>query len=328
MNDFSKLTKIPLRNTWAHEAQDFTPWLEENIDRLGDALGLTLDVLGREVRIDGFSLDLLAQDSQSEKKVVIENQLNPADHKHLGQLLLYAAGVDASIIIWISEEVEEIHRRVFDWLNQKTDDDLHFFAVVVEVVTIEDSKDSKQALVFTPVAFPNEWYKLQKHRIPDLSPRHQKRKAYFKKLIDELREQHNFTTAKKAQHFTYHHFTSGIGKVHYGAMLRVENKRAYTYVHIMEGVRGERLHIFDTLQAQKEKFEESFEIQLEWARGSEEDNFSRIAVSCPGLIDANERELDKIREWHIKYLLKLKEVFQPEIEQIIHTAENANDTDS
>ena len=321
MNDFSKLIKIPLRDTWAHEAQDFTPWLEENIDRLGDALGLKLDVLGREVRIDGFSLDLLAQVSQSDKKVVIENQFNPSDHKHLGQLLLYAAGVDASIIIWISEEVEEVHRRVFDWLNQKTDEELHFFAVVVEVVTIEESKDSKQALVFTPVAFPNKWYKLQKHRISDLSPIHQKRKAYFKKLIDELREQHNFTTAKKAQYYTYHHFSSGISKVKYGAMLRVEDKRAYTYVHIMEGVRGKRLDVFDTLQTQKDKFEKSFDTQLEWVRGSEEDNFSRIAISCPGSIDANERELDKIREWHIKYLLELKKVFQPEIVQIIATTE-------
>lgn len=321
MNDFSRLTKIPLRDTWVHEAHDFTPWLEENIDRLGDALGLTLDVLGREVPIDRFSLDLLAQDSQSEKKVIIENQLDPADHKHLGQLLLYAAGVDASIIIWISEEVDGVHRRVLDWLNQKTDEDLHFFAVVVEVVTIEDSKDSKQALVFTPVVFPNKWQKSQKHRIPELSPRHQKRKTYFQKLIDELREQHNFTTARIAQHYTYYHFTSGIGKVHYGAMLRVENNRAYTYVHIMEGVRGGRLHLFDTLKAEKDEFEEPFNTQLEWIRGSEEDNFSRIAVSCPGSIDANEHELDTIREWHINYLLKLKEVFQPKIVQIIETTE-------
>ena len=318
MNDFSKLTKIPLRDTWAHEAQDFTPWLEENIDRLGDALGLTLDVLGREVPIDRFSLDLLAQDSQSLKKVIIENQLDPADHKHLGQLLLYAAGVDASIIIWISEKVEEVHRRVLDWLNQKTDEDILFFAVVVEIVKIEDSK---QALVFNPVVLPNEWQKSQKHINPELSPRHQKRKAYFKKLIDELREQHNFTTARKAQHYTYHNFASGIGKVQYGAMLRVEDSKAYAYIHIMEEVKSGRLNVYDTLHAQKDELQKAFDTQLEWQRGSEEDNFSRITVSCPGSIDADECELDTIREWHIKYLLKLKEIFHPEINRIIDTAE-------
>ena len=315
MNDFSELTKIPLRETWAHEARNFTPWLEKNIQKLGDALGLDLEVIEREASVGDLSLDLLAQDSQSSKTVIIENQLEPADHKHLGQLLSYAAGLDASVVIWISEDVREEYRQVLDWLNQKTTTDIQFFAVVVEVVTIEESK---RALVFRPVVLPNEWQKLQKQKIRKRSPRHEKRKQYYQKLIDELREKHNFTSARKAQHYTYYHFASGTTGIKYGAMLRADDK-ALVYVHIEESVRVGRMDIYDALKNRKDKIEKAIDTSLEWIRGPEDGNFSRIAVSCDGSIDSDENELETIRAWHIKHLLKFKEVFHQEIKQVLET---------
>ena len=37
-----KLERVPLREVWEHEAYDFTQWLQDNIEVLNDALGLTL----------------------------------------------------------------------------------------------------------------------------------------------------------------------------------------------------------------------------------------------------------------------------------------------
>ena len=75
-------------------ASDFTPWLYGNLDLLGEAIRLPLTPEGMEHPIGGYRLDILAKDSLGHH-VAIENQVEPADHSHLGQLLLYAAHVDA-----------------------------------------------------------------------------------------------------------------------------------------------------------------------------------------------------------------------------------------
>ena len=148
----------------------------------GDALGLELEVIDREVSVGDFSLDLLAHDLGSSKTVIIENQFSKTDHDHLGKLLTYAAGKEALISIWISEEVRKEHRQALEWLNRKTD--THFFAVIVEFLKIDNSKP---AFDFKPVVFPDKWEKPKKQKIStNISPKNEEYQAYFQVLIDEL----------------------------------------------------------------------------------------------------------------------------------------------
>ena len=37
-----KIEKVPLRDIWKHEANDFTKWLQNNIDVLSDVINLPL----------------------------------------------------------------------------------------------------------------------------------------------------------------------------------------------------------------------------------------------------------------------------------------------
>ncbi len=316
MNDFGELKKVPLRKIWLHEADDFTPWLEENIEALGDALGLRLEVTNREAPIGDFSLDLLAKDLDSLRTVIIENQFAQTNHDHLGKLLTYAAGSDASTVIWISEEVRDEHRQALEWLNQKTGIDTQFFAVVVEVLRIDDSKP---AFNFKPVVFPNEWQKSrrQKSSTSILSKNESKYKRYFQQLIDELRENHDFIGVRRALPRSWCDFSSSFPGICYRASF-VSPSRAYAAVYIESDVQEETQTIFDALAERKAEITSEFGGQLKWEPRIGQ-KCSIISISCDGVIETSDSELEEIREWHIENLLKLKEVFTPEIKQALET---------
>ena len=55
MTELSRLERVDLREVWPNEAQDFTPWLTNNLDRLGEVLGLDLEVREREAQVGAGS---------------------------------------------------------------------------------------------------------------------------------------------------------------------------------------------------------------------------------------------------------------------------------
>jgi len=152
------LERRDLREYWKHEALNFTRWLSEpeNIALLSDEVGIEIEVTQTEANVGSFNVDILAQEENTDRKIIIENQLETTDHCHLGQLITYAAGLEAKYIIWIVREVREEHRQAVDWLNQHTDDDINFFLIVIELWQIGESDLAPRFLV---KSCPNEWKK-------------------------------------------------------------------------------------------------------------------------------------------------------------------------
>jgi hypothetical protein len=150
------LVQVDLRDVWKKEDTDFTPWLAkpEHITAVGNALNLELEVQAEEHPIGPFKADIYCLDLADGSPVLIENQLERTDHTHLGQLLTYAAGLDAVTIIWIAKKFTDEHRAALDWLNQRTDEKVNFFGLEIELWRIDGSPVAPK---FNVVCRPNDW---------------------------------------------------------------------------------------------------------------------------------------------------------------------------
>lgn len=310
--DFGTIIKVPLRDIWKHEALDFTPWLARNINVLGEVIGLDLELIKEEANCGDFSLDLLAKDLGTNKNVIIENQFNRTDHDHLGKLITYAAFHDAKFVIWIAETIREEHRQALEWLNDRTNNETQFFAIVVEVIKINDSKP---AYNFKPIVFPNEWSKSkpQNQNLQQTSQKSERYRAYFQELIDELREQHHFTSAKAGQPQSWFAFASGRAGISYGANFGLGNKvRTELYIDI--GSAEDNTRFLNYLMQSKDLIESNFETTLSW-EPLEDKRAVRVAIYRDGFIEMDALDLDLVKQWHIKNLLKFKKVFSSLIQQ-------------
>jgi hypothetical protein len=153
-----KLERVELRDIWLTEDRDFTPWLakEENLSILSETIDIELELEAQEKDVGPFRADILCKNTDDDSWVLIENQVERTDHRHLGQLLTYAAGLQTVTIVWVAEKFTEEHRAALDWLNKITDDHFRFFGLEVELWRINDSIPAPK---FNVISKPNNWSK-------------------------------------------------------------------------------------------------------------------------------------------------------------------------
>ena len=152
--EFGELKEVDLREVWAHEAHNFTPWLSENLGRLSKVIGIPIDLDGTEVAVEQFAADIVGHNPEDGSRVLIENQLEGSDHTHLGQILTYLAASEARTIIWVAKNFAEPHLSAIRWLNENTAEPFSFFAIQVRVVQIADSP---KVPLFEVLQRPSQW---------------------------------------------------------------------------------------------------------------------------------------------------------------------------
>tara|TARA_B100001105_G_C22006770_1_gene279750 strand:- start:34 stop:459 length:426 start_codon:yes stop_codon:yes gene_type:complete len=137
----SKIKRVDLRKVWKNEALDFTTWLaeSENLELLSEEIEIEISLIQTEASVGKFKVDILAEENNTGRKIVIENQLDSTDHDHLGKIITYASGFDAEIVIWIVQNVRDEHKQAIDWLNEHTDQKVNIFAIQMEVWQIAES---------------------------------------------------------------------------------------------------------------------------------------------------------------------------------------------
>jgi stress-induced morphogen len=110
MEGLGRLEWVDVREVWKDEPGELTPWLAQNIDRLSEVIGVELELETTEAPVGESAVDIVGTEVGSDRGVVIENQLEATDHTHLGQLITYAAGRKARVVIWVSPDFNDAHR--------------------------------------------------------------------------------------------------------------------------------------------------------------------------------------------------------------------------
>ena len=304
----SKLERVPLREAWKHEAGDFTPWLAAaaNLDALAQALGLSeLEAVATEHWVGDFKLDILCTDG--DQQVVIENQLAETDHKHLGQILAYAAGVGARKVIWVAESFRPEHVAALQFLNDNTTDDPSFFGVQIELWRIDDSPLAPK---FEVVVKPNDWVKAgreQARAASSASPTKQLQLKFWSALIERLAKDAPQIRPQKPR--PQHWLNNSIGRSGFALNITANTRDERLGVELwMPGPQAKQQ--FANLSSQKPAIEFTLGFPLDWQELPDA-QACRIATWYPGASIEDESRWDEYLAWLIQRLVKMDQVLRP-----------------
>jgi hypothetical protein len=296
--ELGRLMSIDPREVWPHEAHDFTPWLLSNADTLAEALGIDLELNAAEHPVGGFSLDLLGTDLTNNCVLMVENQLAPTDHTHLGQLVTYAAGTEARTVVWIATAIREEHRQALDFLNSLGGEQARFFGIEVSTVRIGSSPP---APLFRLRAQPNDWHAqvAAAARSSAVSGKSSLYQAFWGRFLDRVRDERpGWTRAQKPQPQNWLAMPCPFkGGPNYGVSF-AQHGRIKTELYIDYPDDAERAAgLYSQLAGFKERIESVFGDQLSWEELPNR-RACRIAVYGTGDVSHGD-EHDQYIDWFL-----------------------------
>ena len=258
--ELGKLEEIDIRKVWAHEQYDFSDWLskEDNIQQLGNTLNLSLTDVETEKFVGSYRCDIICKDEITGKNVLIENQLEPTNHDHLGKIITYASGLDASVIIWIVESAKEEHSSAIEWLNKHTDDDVSFFLIEVHAYTIEGSKP---APYFKIIQQPNDFVKQVKNitKNTELNDSQNSRLEFWNRFNDVLEKNGKPFNKRKAT--TDHWYSVAVGSSQCHISIDLVNREHKIRISMWI---PDNKSLYDTFYSNKDSIEKEIGHSINW----------------------------------------------------------------
>lgn len=303
-----KLQEIDIRKVWQHEQYDFSNWLskDDNINQLGDTLNLSLTDVETEKFVGSYRCDIICKDEITGKNVLIENQLEPTNHDHLGKIITYASGLDASVIIWIVEAAKEEHSSAIEWLNKHTDGDVSFFLIEVHAYTIGDSKP---APYFKIIQQPNDFVKQVKNisKNTELNDSQSNRLEFWNRFNDMLDKMGRPFNKRKATADHWYSVAVGSSQCHISIdLVNREHK-----IRISMWIPNNK-ELYDTFYLNKDSIEKSLGYLISW------DKLEGKKAACAytfieGLDFNNKDNYDSLMITIIKKVEQFRDSFKPYI---------------
>lgn len=313
--ELGTLERIDVKDAWASEPGDFTPWLarDENLALLGEALDLDLELEATESNIGPFRADILCKDMTTGYWVLIENQLERTDHTHLGQLLTYAAGLQAVTIIWIAAPFNDQHRAALDWLNEITDDRFQFFGLEIELWRIGNSLAAPK---FNIVVKPNDWSRSVSaaaktvERIASSSIR-QTYYDYWSEFAERLGPRRT-VSPKKPQAESWLGFSAGRANFIIYLTISARKKRLRAYLSLLGPDSKAHFHL---LKRDADTIEQEMGEPVEWLEHRQQIE-SHIGVHLDGTNPVDQSDWPRQHAWLCEKLEKLRAVFRERVKEL------------
>lgn len=317
MVDLGTLSPVKARDVWSGESREFTPWLAENADLLGEALGMDLLHERTEAAVGRYSADLVFREASRGELVVVENMFGPTDHDHLGKLITYAAGLGASYAVLISPEFRDEHRSALTWLNSVSSDDFGFFGVVLEAWRIDGSRPAPRLRVEVE---PDSWGRSVRAANPGTGERERTYQRFWGVFLPAFRDRYpgwtRTATPSKRHWMSFPSSRSSLLR-YSAAFCRPEGRyrlRAEAYVDA--GNAETTKAVFDALHHQKERVEKTVGEALDWDR-IDDRRGSRISLYFPDEIRIGEEERwPEARDWLIEAMGRMQDAFNPAIRDL------------
>ena len=140
-------------------------------------------------------------------------------------------------------------------------------------------------------------------------------RAFFRSLIDRLREDHDFTKARVAPLANWYSFASGFSGIYYSLSFAQGGQvRAEVYIDRVDFDSNKEL--FDALAKARDSMKTEYEEVLNWERLNDR-RACRVAVYRNGSIEHDKQTIGEVEKWAIERLLGLKKVFGPKLAEII-----------
>ena len=315
MPNIGTLSSVNITEIWPKEDKNFTPWLAEHADLLGEALGIDLQHDQTEAAVGRYSADIVFTEGDSDKRVVVENMFGPTDHDHLGKLVTYAAGLGAHCAVLIAEEFKDEHRAALNHLNSISDDEFSFFGITIEAWRIGESDPAPRLRV---EVMPNNWSRTLKKVHSGLTPRKQLYLRFWGEFLPAFRAAHpNWTRAIKPSKDSWMSFPSKLSNVlrYIISFTRDGRLRVEAYVDNDDTTIVEEA--YRQLHDRAKEIEGRVGKKLKWGDQKPNARASRISFYFPNPIRVEDEDCwPEAREWTVKAMGKMREAFDPLLQEL------------
>ncbi len=309
--DLGRLTEVPLRQVWEHEARDFSTWLFDNLDILNDQLNLDLSAIETEKNVGTFSLDLMAQDRDG-STVIIENQLEKTDHDHLGKLLTYLSNLEAKTAIWISSNPRPEHVTAINYLNEVVPEDTNFYLLKVQAYKIGDSHP---APLFSVAAGPSPELKEGGRIKKAIAGTDADRLEYFDQLLQKTNQVLKLFDGVSSQGYQ-NWIATGAGKagLAWNYVLRNYDCRIEFWLQSSDSTTNKIR--FEKLYERKSEIEAAYGEELDWDyKEDRKQHYIRSWCKIGGLKDKD--RWDETQNDLVRRMKTLYEIVNPLIPQLL-----------